>query len=907
MDSAVRTGVLPNGLTYYIRVNGKPENRAELRLALQAGAMQEEDDQRGLAHFIEHMAFNGSAHFSKNDLVNYLEKAGSRFGPDLNAYTSFDETVYMLQVRTDVASQLDTGLLILRDWARGISFLPEEIDKERGVVVSEWRSRLGAEQRMQQAYLPFLYYKSRYAERLPIGDTSILRHAPYETIRRFYADWYRPDLMAIFVVGAIDPDQMEARIRADFGALAPAAPERPKAPAVVIPHPQTFIRVLTDPEATQTRLQIICKHPKTNTVSVLDYRQRLVETLATRMFSKRLSDLAQAPNPPFAAAYSSFGNDVGDLASFTCMAMTEASGARRAFSALLSENRRCQLYGFTEGELSREKAVVWRQAEQAMREADKNESSRIVRRMIGHFLNQIPMPSEHQHFAMYASMLPTITVAEVSAAMRRMITDQNRLILLTASAKDAALLPDSAALMQLVQDALNQTPAPYEDVDLSAPIVSGVFKAVAVTEVRQDTATGIYRWTLANGVCVEAKPTVFKNDEILMNAYSPGGHSLVQDSLYPAASMAASVVAASGLGEYKATSLAKKLAGKRVSVRPGIFERYETLSGSSAATDLELLLQLVYGYVVKFRRDTAALANQIAQDKMLLLRAADDPQAWFGDRLARIKSAHHPRRGFPDSVFFQQVTLDRVMRVYADRFGDLSDMTFFFVGNFDPDSLRYLTARYLGALPGKGRTESGRDIGVRFPEGIVDSTYYKGQAPRANVSLTFHGDVLYHPDSAYLLSSLVDIARIKLREELREEEGGVYGVGISGSLVKDPVPGYEIDVAFNADPPMASGLAQSALNVLRKLKANIDLVDIRKVTEIQRQGRKRDLQQNSYWMSAMISSYLYAVPMAGYVDNGAFENRIEMLTPQRLQSAARKYFDESEFIRLLMYPEVAAR
>ncbi len=907
IDSATRIGVLPNGMTYYIRANGKPEHRAELRLALKAGSMQEDDDQLGLAHFIEHMAFNGSAHFSKNELVNYLEKAGSRFGPDLNAYTSFDETVYMLQVRTDAAGQLDTGLLILQDWANGIAFAPEEIDKERGVVISEWRSRLGAEQRMQQAYLPYLYYRSRYAARLPIGDTSIIRHAPYGTVSRFYADWYRPELMAILVVGDIDPDQIEARLKASFGTWIAPSPARPKAPAAIAPYEGTFVKVLTDPEATQTRIQVIYKHPKASTVSVLDYRQRLVETLATRMLSKRLSDLAQAPDPPFTAGFASYGNDIGDLATYTALAIAEPAKLQRAFNALLEENRRVQLHGFTAGELEREKAVVRRQAEQAVLEASKSESSRLVRRMISHYLNKIPMPSEKQHLSMYESMLPTITLDEVGAVIRRLITDRNRVVLLTANASDAAMLPDSAALTAMLVQAATAQPAPYEDVDLSAPIVRGDFSPVAVRDIRVDTVTGIHAWTLANGIRVLARPTDFKNDEILMNAYSPGGHSLYPDALYPSASMAAGVVSSSGIGTYKATALSKKLAGKRVSVRPGIFERYETLSGSSAKADLELMLQLVYGYVTDFREDESVLANQVAQEKTLLTRATDNPQNWFGDRVERVKSGHHPRRGFPTPAYYDSITLKRVLDVYADRFGDLGDMTFFFVGNVDPDSLRQLTARYLGALPAGGRTESGRDIGVRFPAGPVDSTYFRGEAPRANVSLTFHGSDVIHPDSAYLLSTLVDVARIKLRESLREDQGGVYGVSIFGNQSRYPVPQYEIEVEFNADPPAAEGLITAALNVLRKLKQEVDPVDIQKVTEIQRQGRARDIKQNSFWMSAMINGYLQDVPVSTFVSTEELLRRIGLVTPQRLNGLARKYFDERELIRMVMYPATWGR
>jgi len=503
---------------------------------------------------------------------------------------------------------------------------------------------------------------------------------------------------------------------------------------------------------------------------------------------------------------------------------------------------------------------------------------------------------------MYESMLPTITTAETDAVIRRLLASRDRMILLTANAKDAGSLPDSAELAGLVTAMENETPAPYIDSDLSQPIVTGSFPPVAVTDETFDPSTGIHGWRLANGIRVQAKATDFRNDEVMMNAYSPGGHSLFDDKDYPAASMAAEVITASGIGPYNATDLAKKLAGKRVSVRPGIFERYETLSGSCSVSDLELMLQLAYGYVTSYRKDEAVLANQILQAKTLMARVSDNPQYWFGDRVERVKSGYHPRRGFPDPAEYDRIRLDDVVRAYADRFGDLGDMTFFFVGNVDIDSLRLLTARYLGALPGKGREETARDIGVRYPEGPVDSTFYRGEAPRTNVSLVFHGPDVIDPDSAYLLASVIEIARIKLREELREEEGGVYGVSIRGNQSKDPTPHYEVEIGFNADPPQAAGLVRSALDVVRKLASEVDPVDIQKVTEIQRQGRVKDLRQNGFWMSAMINAYLQELPVPTLVNQEELERRIALLTPEVVRRLAARYFDERELLRMVMYP-----
>jgi zinc protease len=903
MDPKVKIGKLPNGMTYYIRQNMKPENRAELRLAVSAGSMEEDDDQLGLAHLIEHMAFNGSKNFTKNELVDYLERMGSRFGPDLNAYTSFDETVYMLQVRTDEKDQFDKGLLILKDWATGITFDSTEIEKERGVVISEWRSGLSPDQRMQDKYFPFLYYNSRYAKRLPIGKPEIINNASRSVITRFYNDWYRPELMSLFVVGTIDPAAVEQQLQSMFSDVKSKTVARKKAPHTVPDHPQTFVQILTDPEATNSNVDIMYKHRYNQVKTLLDYRSRLAHTLYNRMLGRRLNDMTKTANPPFVFAGTGYSQDVGDMASYSSSATADAKDIKRAFQALLDENQRVLQHGFTASELDREKANMIRQAEQSMAEEDKQESSRVVGRLVGNFLDANPIPNAAQVMDMYKSMLPSITVDEVSQFAKTWITNQSRVIIITAPEKDKAILPDSVELIALMNASSEKSMDPYTDIDLSAPLLVGKFQPQPVVKHEYDKTLDVYHWEFANGVTVTAKPTEFKNDEILMTGYSPGGSSLYSDPLFPSARGASNVIGTSGVGTYNAAALEKKLTGIRASASPFIFERYEGINGSSAVKDRETMMQLIYSYLVNYREDTVALSSFLKREKSTLANLLSNPQVWFSNKVNLVTSSYNSRRGIPTLESYDKIRMADIMKIYRDRFGDVSDMDFFFVGNFNPDTLKLLTSRYLGALPGAGRKETWKDIGDRYPAGRIDSTYYRGEAPKSLVQFIFHGPDLYNPDTAYLLQSLIDIARIELREELREEEGGVYGVAIGGGQTKYPIEQYSIRINYNVDPPRTQELDDACLAVVRKLKTEIDPADILKITEAQRQGRIKDLQLNQFWMNNFVNSWINGTELAQAVQMETLEKRIATLSPEVLMKAARKYFDEKNLISLVMYPE----
>jgi len=388
-----------------------------------------------------------------------------------------------------------------------------------------------------------------------------------------------------------------------------------------------------------------------------------------------------------------------------------------------------------------------------------------------------------------------------------------------------------------------------------------------------------------------------------MAAYSPGGSSLYPDDLFPSARSASNIVGTSGVGTYNAAALEKKLTGIRASASPFIFERYEGINGSSAVKDKETMMQLIYSYLVNYREDTVALSSFLKRDKATLANLLSNPQVWFSNKINLVTSSYNSRRGIPTLESYDHIHMNDIMKIYRDRFGDLSDMDFFFIGNFNPDTLQLLTSRYLGALPGKGRKETWKDIGDRYPAGRIDSTFYRGEAPKSLVQYIFHGLDKFNPDTAYLLQSLIDVARIKLREELREEEGGVYGVAIGGGQSKYPVEQYSIRISYNVDPPRTEELDDACLAVVRKLKTEIDPADIVKITEAQRQGRIKDLQQNQFWMNAFVNGWMNGTDVAQATQLSTLEKRIATLSPEVLMKAARKYFNEKDLISLVMYPE----
>ncbi|HQS05629.1 MAG TPA: pitrilysin family protein, partial [Daejeonella sp.] len=675
LDPAIRTGKLPNGFTYYIRKNIEPKNRVQLYLANKIGSIMENDDQRGLAHFMEHMGFNGTKNFPKNDLVNYLQKAGVRFGADLNAYTSFDETVYQLPIPSDDPEVLKNGIQIMRDWAQDATLDPAEIDKERGVVLEEKRLGKGAQQRMQDKYLPMLFNNSRYSDRLPIGTEEVLKNFSTETIKQFYKDWYRPDLQALIVVGDIDVDAMEQTIKAKFSDLKnPAKPRQRTKYSISLLNKNQFIAV-TDKEFPVSVAQIMIKHPESKLITTTDYRNSILRSLFNSMIGTRFADMSKQADPPFLQAGANISGFLAGLDMYNVFVVAKPGEMERGFKAILTETERVQRFGFTQTELDRAKQSYLTNMESAFKEKDKTPSESLVNEYLRHFLEQEASPGIEYEYKMANSMTGGISLSDVNNLAKKYITDVNRDVIIMGPEKDKDNLPDEAKVESWISGTKQSNISPYVDQVSDKPLLSDKLSGGKVISESKIPEIGLTEFKLSNGVKVVLKPTDFKNDEISFSAFSAGGSSLYSDADFQSALYATAIIRNGGLGEFNSVQLPKLLSGKKVSVSPYITERFEGISGSTSPKDIETALQLTYLYFTQPRKDAETFKGLIAQQKGGLANRGNDPNSVFADSVAAILGNYNVRRTGPSVEKINQVSLDRAFEIYKDRFADASDFT----------------------------------------------------------------------------------------------------------------------------------------------------------------------------------------------------------------------------------------
>jgi zinc protease len=900
LDPAVRTGRLANGLRYYVRANERPEKRAELRLIVNAGSVLEDADQRGLAHFVEHMAFNGTRRFPKQAIVDYIERVGMRFGPDLNAYTSFDETVYMLEIPTDTASIVARGLDILEDWAHAVTFDSLEVEKERGVIVEEWRSGLGAQSRVRDKQFPVLFRGSRYAERLPIGDKQTLETAPRSALVRYYRDWYRPDLMAVVAVGDFDPAVMVQLIRARFSRIPARVGRRTRTLFPVPDHDSTYTAVVTDPELQLASTTVYYKQPAREFRTVADWRQRAVEGLYSQMLNLRLFELTQKPDAPFVGAGSQQGSFVRTKEVYVLGAGVKAGGIERGLEAVLVEAKRVDRHGFTASELERAKRDYLRSLEQAYDEREKTESDAYASEYVNHFLEGEPSPGIAEEWAMAQRLVPGITVDDVNRAARGWISDRNRVILASAPANDS-LVPNETALRGVFTRVDAAQIAAYADTVSDAPLLPNIPAPTAVTSEVRDTVLGTWTFTLANGMRVVVKPTDFKADEVLINGFGPGGTSTVSDADHLNAEMAGTVAMFSGAGEFSLVTLAKKLAGKSVQAYTDFNEEWDVLSAQASPKDLETAMQLLHLQITRPRLDTTATTALMQNLKAQLANRGANPDAVFQDTLNAVMSQYHPRRRPPTAARVDSIDVERAFALYRERFADVGDFTVVVVGAVNPDTVRELARRYLGTLPASGRRDMWRDVGVRPPEGVVERVVRKGTEPKADTRIIFHGSVEDSRANRYALSALADVLEIKLRERLREALAGTYGASVSAGLDRIPVAAYQVGISFGSSPDRVDELTRAVFAEIDSLKARGPTeTDLAKVKETMTRERETNIKTNSWWLSQLSARLRNAEDPREIATSAQF---IASLTPQIVRDAARRWLNEKQYVKVVLLPE----
>jgi len=905
VDPAVRIGRLPNGLRYYVRRNAKPEQRAELRLVVNAGSILEDSDQLGLAHFVEHMAFNGTKNFARNDVVKYLESIGVRFGADLNAQTGFDETIYILPVPTDSVGILPKSFRFLGDIATGVLFDSADVVAERGVVLAEWRDGLGASERIQAKQFPVLFRGSRYADRLPIGKPGILERANPAPLRRFWRDWYRPDLMAVIAVGDADPDTLQALIRRSFGAIPARAAKRPRTNAAVPQHDSTLVSIATDQELTSSSVEVYWKLPPTSTSRVQDLRRNMMEGLYDAMLNQRFGELSRKPDAPITGAGAGGGNLVRGADSYSLGAGAKEGKILESLQLLLTESERVQRHGFLPAEFERARTSMLRGYERAYAERDKLPSESFVNEYVDHFLSGDAIPGIAFEYEAAKRLLPQVTLAEVNALGNARGGAANRVVMVTLPEKAGLTPPTEAEVRNVFRAVTSASIAAWTETVAEGDLVTTVPTAGRVVAERTFASIGLTEWTLSNGVRVYVKPTDFNADQILMSAWSPGGVSLAPDSAVFRTALAGGVLANGGVGDFSLVDLNKKLAGKVASVAPNISDLSEGLTGRASPRDLETLLQLTWLRMTAPRADTAAFQALLQNIENQLRNKDASPAAVFNDTIT-VTLANGSPRAKPLSVDrLKELDLNQMLAIYRDRFGDAGDFSFLFVGNVDPTVLKPLVEQWLAPLPTAGRKETWRDVGPKLFDGQIEKTVRKGLAPQSQTVLMLAGVAPWSRERNYMLASLTELVQMRLLDRLREALGGTYSVSVNAALSRKPRQEWQMVIDFGSAPEKADTLYRAVLQELDSLRrVPPSAAEVERVREQQRRGLEVSRKQNNWWVSVLRDRLENGDDPTTVFSNEAL---IAGLTAEALLGAAKEFLSEEKRARFVLMPEGKGR
>lgn len=905
VDPRLKIGKLANGLTYYIQKNVRPEKKVELRLVINTGSILEDDDQQGLAHFTEHMAFNGTKNFRKNDLVSFLQSIGVEFGADLNAYTGFDETVYILPIPTEKKENIEKGFQILEDWASTITFDHAEIDKERGVVLEESRLGKGAEDRMFRVVYPKMFEGSKYANRLPIGKDDILKNFKYDAIKRFYRDWYRPDLMAVVVVGDLDPMEAERLIKSHFEKLKNPSAPRPRTLTDVPARKVSEGVVVTDKEATNHVVEIYYSYKKAKEETTIgDYRDYLIRMLFTSMLGQRMQELTQKAEPPFVFGGSNIGGWARGYEAYQSFAYLGKGGVEPAVSALVQENERARKFGFTPSELERIKKILMKNIERSYNERDKTESSNLVDEYVRNFLEKEPIPGIENEHKYYSKYLDGITLEEVNQFVARTIpaAEDSKLVILTGPEKAEFPIPSNNDLLALTANAAKTDLKPYEEKAVATSIMEKLPAPGTITAEKENKDLGVTELTLSNGVKVLLKPTDFKNDQVVMNASRFGGQYLFDAKERFNAEFASTVVTQMGVGQFSPVDLRKVLAGKTASVSPRLGPISETLNGQCSAVDVETMLQLTHLYFTQPRKDDDLFKSFIGKQQALYQNMAADPQFTFQDSIISILYKNHPwAPKLPKPENFAQINEQRALDIYKERFGNANGFTFVLVGKFDVAAVKPLLATYLASLPSSPQKSTFKDVGLRAVKGSLTREINKGTEAKSYIRMFWNGESPYSEAEQLKLQAMVEVVNIKLIESLREELSGIYGGGMYGNLNKNPYNYYSLGISLPSGPENVDKLIKATMTEIDKLKTSgPSEEDLNKVKETWRQQYEVNMKDNVFWARQLLQSVELASD-AGQVLS--YEKRIAALTPKDIKDAAIKYINMKNYVQIVLNPE----
>ncbi len=905
MDPNVRYGQLENGLTYYIRHNEQPKQRCEFHIAQAVGAVLEEDNQNGLAHFLEHMAFNGTKNFPGKGIINYFESVGVNFGGNINAYTSIDETVYRLSdVPTYREGIVDSALLVLHDWACGLLLLPEEIDDERGVIREEWRTGRTADRRLWKEIRALKYPGSQYAKRDVIGDTAVINNFAYDALRAYYEKWYGPDNQAIIVVGDIDVNQIEQKIKA-LWADVPERKNRGERPLYTVEDNKApLVAIALDPEAQNTRIELEYKHdqlPQELQNTDQAYLLSILYQLIDDMLQNRFTELTLDPNASFMGAGSYYGEIVKLKDAFVAITVPKEGRETEALNDLLVQMEKMQRYGFTNAELERAKSDYMSSMEKSYNERNNRRNISIAQECIRNFEDHESMPGIEWEYQFAKNVLPMIQVDMVNEVAKQMV-HENPTIAITGPKKDGVNIPSEEEILTMLKTVNEaEIEAPKEEA-IDTQLVKKAPKAGKIKKTSYDKEYGVTQWTLSNGVRVLVKPTTFKQDEIRLYAYSKGGESLLNTEDLYAADLATSAVSMMGLGDFSANNLQKALAGKTVSESASINAYTETVSGSSSVKDFETLLQLVYLQFTAPRRDEDAFNTLISLMHNQLINKDKNPKAAFSDSVQVFSSNHSERTTVWSAEKLEQVTLDKCLAVYKDRFANPADFTFIFVGNIDPKdkATQKLIGQWLGGMKTTKAREDIRDNGVRSPLGI-QRNYFTRQMETTTASNRIQYtsyDIPYTLDNDLNMEMIGRILSTRYLESIREREGGSYGVGCAGRLDINPVSRARLIMQFDTDPAKQSKLMEIIHEEVNTIIDNGPLAqDLSKEKESMLKDFQEDLEKNGHW-----ETMIYLKDRYGLDHLADYKKAVENITAESVQNTLRKLVDAGNMFEVVMSP-----
>ncbi len=897
VDPAVRHGVLANGLSYYIRQNSYPAQRAELRLVVDAGSMNEDQDQLGLAHLLEHLAFDGTPQFPGNSVWKFFERIGLRVGADVNARTGYEETVYQLTVPTDSAALLTAGITLLEEWAHRLTLDPAQLLRERKVVVEEWRSTLGAGQRLSERQSAVILRGSRYLDRAPIGVPALVAAAPISAVRRFYADWYRPERMAIVIVGDIDVAALEARVRRQFGVIPPGGPPREEPTREVPPVEAARAAVLADSEISSTSVTVLYRQGSRPTRTEADFRRLIALNLYDAMLNERLGARAMEAAPPFLSAGAGDGGLVRGVQAYQLSAGAPAGGITTALKALLAEVGRVETEGFTATELTRARTDMLRGLSQAEDQRERISSASLAAQLVDDHLVGDPTLSFDTQLELSRRLLPLLTEVEIRTAgdARRKVSPP----IVIASVPAAGPKPTEEELLAVVTGPAERLASFTEP---AAETILMKDQPVGGRVLRSDRieAIGVQRLELSNGVRVLLKPTTFNRGEILFSSYRSGGFAAAAEAVLIPAATAQSIICGSGISRFDPVTLSRMLTGRVVTLGCSINRYAEGLSGSSAPADLETLLQLVYLQSTAPRLDTLVVARYRAGLDEAVRNRSADPHEAMADTLRLLLSNHSPELRLLDSSFVQQLDPTASLSFFQQRFGDASGFTFVLVGNFDPEAIVPLLERYLGGLPTQPRADSLVRRSITPPEGAVERVLHRGREPRSTTALVFHREGPVSRLESVAALAMEHVLRQRLQDRLRQVLGGVYGVSVSSAIT--PVPGisYRISVEFDADPGRQEELTTAVYQEIEHLVADgPTAAEMDSYRTERSRGLETARKTNGYWLSAIAVADQRGWPLAEIPS----DREAEELTESQVRMAAEQFLDKAGRIRVTLLPE----